>query len=309
MRLERVARMYYEQQLSQAEIAQTLGISRPLISRLLSEAREAGVVEVKIHSKLPTGLLTLEEAQSVFEIGGGGLVVDGSDDRSTNQALGERALGLIDELGGGRLGLGWGQVIGIMVADLEARPAVRGPIVSICPLVGNFGVPIRYYHSNENVRIMAQQTKSSPYFLHTPAFAETRSELDLIYQTAHYQAIRREWDRLDIALVNISNHPSTPDFASGARYGDRLIQHRAVGRMIAYYFNVAGQIIDSDQDFVIQIPVEPLRAAPKVIGICAANVGVRALIGALRTGVITHIVARESLVKQALAVAKNAISS
>ena len=48
---------------------------------------------------------------------------------------------------------------------------------------------------------------------------------------------------MDTALVNIGNYPSTPDFASVARYGDLLHRSRACGRLLNYYFNREGEII------------------------------------------------------------------
>ena len=47
--LLKVAQLYYEQGLTQNEIAKKLFISRSNISRLLAQAREAGIVEIKIH--------------------------------------------------------------------------------------------------------------------------------------------------------------------------------------------------------------------------------------------------------------------
>jgi deoxyribonucleoside regulator len=46
--LVRVARMYYEHGLNQQEIAGRVGLSRSRISRLLTKAREAGIVQVTI---------------------------------------------------------------------------------------------------------------------------------------------------------------------------------------------------------------------------------------------------------------------
>lgn len=48
-RLIRICRLYYEENQTQNEIAKALGVSRPLISRLLREARDAGIVTVQIH--------------------------------------------------------------------------------------------------------------------------------------------------------------------------------------------------------------------------------------------------------------------
>lgn len=47
--LLKVAQLYYEQGLTQNEIAKKLFISRSNISRLLTQAREAGIVEIKVH--------------------------------------------------------------------------------------------------------------------------------------------------------------------------------------------------------------------------------------------------------------------
>ena len=168
-------------------------------------------------------------------------------------------------------------------------------------MVGNSGVSIRNYHSNENTRIVAQQTLSRPHYLYAPAFAETRKELELLEQTEHYLAIRHLWDKLDLALVNIGNHPSTPDFASVARYGKLLNEKRAVGRLIAYYFNIEGEIIHSDFDYALQIPLPMLKKCPKVVGICSANTHWKALTGALASGCLTHLLAPEHLLRRVLA--------
>ena len=45
-RLTQVARMYYEQNMNQSEIAKAIGVSRPLVSVLLAEARECGIVTI-----------------------------------------------------------------------------------------------------------------------------------------------------------------------------------------------------------------------------------------------------------------------
>ena len=48
-RMVNVARLYYEQNMTQNEIAKELGISRPLVSILLTEARACGVVSITIN--------------------------------------------------------------------------------------------------------------------------------------------------------------------------------------------------------------------------------------------------------------------
>ena len=45
----RAARLYYEQGRSQTEVAAELGLSRSNVSRILTQARDRGIVEISIH--------------------------------------------------------------------------------------------------------------------------------------------------------------------------------------------------------------------------------------------------------------------
>ena len=97
--------------------------------------------------------------------------------------------------------------------------------------------------------------------------------------------------------MNIGDYPSSPDFASLVRYGSLLQEQRACGRMLVYYFNEDGHVIQSEQDFAIQIPVDVLSRCQNIIGVCSANTSAKAVRGALRSGLLTHIVARSDIIE------------
>ena len=299
-KLAYVARRYYLEDQRQSDIARELGVSRPMVSRMLAEARELGVVEITVHDPEARTATLLERLRLSTSVRGGALVEDGADEDATNQRLSQEAVALLGQLNTRRLGVGWGYLIGQLVTWLEQNPQPDSPVTDICPLVGNANIPARNYQSNENVRLMAQQLGAVPHFLYLPALPEGVEEKQLLCSTEVYRQTYQQWERLDTALVNIGNYPSSPDFASLVRYGSLLQQHRACGRMLVYYFNEAGTIIQSDQDFAIQIPLDTLRRCPRIIGVCSANTGAKALLGALRSGVFTHLVARAELVKSLL---------
>ena len=48
-RLIAVAKMYYKENTLQSEIAKSIGVSRPMVSKLLAEAKEFGVVAITIN--------------------------------------------------------------------------------------------------------------------------------------------------------------------------------------------------------------------------------------------------------------------
>ena len=299
-KLAYVARRYYLEDQRQSDIAKELGVSRPMVSRMLAEARELGVVEITVHDAGTRTATLLERLRLSTSIRGGVLVEDGADEDATNQLLSQGAVELLRQLEARRLGGGWGYLIGQLVTWLEKHPQPDSPVTDICPLVGNANIPARNYQSNENVRLMAQQLGAAPHFLYLPALPEGLEEKQLLCSTEVYRQIHQQWEQLDTALVNIGNYPSSPDFASLVRYGSLLQQYRACGRMLVYYFNEEGTVIQSDQDFAIQVPLDTLRQCPRIIGVCSANTGAKALLGALRSGVFTHLVARSELVKSLL---------
>ena len=299
-RLAHVARKYYMEDQKQSDIARDLGVSRPLISRMLSEARELGIVEITIHEPGAREARLLERLRLTSSIRGGVLVEEGATADATNRLLSQGVMELLRQLGVRRLGVGWGYLIGQLVSWLEENPQPSSTITDICPLVGNASIPARNYQSNENVRLMAQQMGATPHFLYLPALPESLEEKQLLCSTEVYRQIQQQWERLDTALVNIGDYPSSPDFASLVRYGNLLQQQRACGRMLIYYFNEDGFIIQSEQDFAIQIPIDILKRCPNIIGVCSANTSAKALRGALKSGFFTHIAARAELIKTLL---------
>lgn len=299
-RLAHVATRYYLEDWKQSDIAKELGVSRPLVSRMLSEARELGVVEITVHTPGQQRQDLTEQLCVRWSLRDVVLCPDAGGDGQTNQTLALAAIDLLERLRARRVGIGWGHFIGQMVTVLEQEPRRHGPVQTICPLLGSAGIPIRNYHSNENVRILASALGAEPHFLYLPALAESCEEKEVLCATELYRQMEKQWRQMDTALVNIGNYPSTPDFASVARYGPLLQRQKACGRLLAYFFNESGQIIRSDHDFAIQLPVEQLAQCRNVVGLCSANTSVRALRGALRTGLFTHLVAREQLVAELL---------
>ena len=47
-----VAEMYYLEEKNQAEIAKAIGVTRSMVSRMLTEARQSGIVDIRIQRPL-----------------------------------------------------------------------------------------------------------------------------------------------------------------------------------------------------------------------------------------------------------------
>lgn len=302
-RLVEIARLYYEEDRTQNEIAGLYGVSRPMVSKLLKEAKEAGIVTVQIQApdeRRREHELLLDQARRAFGINGGTVAGGQLNDQATNKAVAAAGIQYLELLGENSLGVGWGHIIGDLVSLIERDGRRVSVGQRICPLIGNGGVGLKNYHSNELVRVIAEHSQAEPEFLYSPACVLSEQELKLTQELDNYHAVYKAWEMLDVALVNIGNFPSVPDFASEARYGDLLTRQKAVGRILNYFVDEDGRVLHSDTDYAIQIPLGLLHRVKHVVGICSANTGAKALRGALRTGYINHIVAPEQVVRAAL---------
>ena len=127
-KLAYVARRYYLENQRQSDIARELGVSRPMVSRMLAEARELGVVEITVHDPETRIATLLERLRLSTSIRGGVLVEDGADEDATNQLLSQGAVELLRQLDTRRLGVGWGYLIGQLVTWLEKHPQPDSPV-------------------------------------------------------------------------------------------------------------------------------------------------------------------------------------
>ena len=114
-----------------------------------------------------------------------------------------------------------------------------------------------------------------------------------------YQQLLQQWHSLDAAVVSICGYPAVPDEATATRFGDALEQQKAVGSFLSYYYNQRGEFISGNNDYCMHIPLAQLRRCKKLIGI-GLNAGKKALLGALATGLFTHLVVSEEQAKALL---------
>ena len=86
--------------------------------------------------------------------------------------------------------------------------------------------------------------------------------------------------------------------ATAARFGRALTEEGAVGRILAHYYDIGGRFIEPRNDIAVQISLPRLRAAKNVVALCADYLTPESLLGALRTGIITHLVLPDTLADQ-----------
>lgn len=294
-----VAKMYYIENLTQNEIARELNLSRPSISKLLNEAKESGIVTININSPFSDTEVLLDKIIEKYNLKGGEIVLEENKNIISDEKIYEETIKFLEiNLGGIKnLGLGWGNFIEELLGKLDKKRIknLKGKVV---PLIGNTNLSFKGYHVNELVRVFADKTNISPLYLFAPAYLTTLQEQEVIKNLENYQDIEKHWRNLESVIIEICSHPNVPDMGTAVRFGKKLNEERAVGNILGYYYNKSGKIIEGENDFTIQIPIENLKHIRQVIGVISSKTNKNAVIGALNLGIFTHIIVPEKVAKE-----------
>ena len=304
-RMLNVAHMYYERDMTQNQIAKELGISRPLVSLLLTEARSCGLVTITINDVQSREQLAAKQLESCFNLHRALVQPDAASADATDNATACAAFRLCIEDGAENIGIGWGSMMGRMADWAEPEAGEEHKNCRLFPLIGGIGASYRGYHTNELARIISGKLGCEADYLYFPAFFYSEQELALIRNMETFRGVSQRWDDIDLAFVNVSNYPSYPDLGVEYRYGGQLLRRRAVGRILAHYYDERGQLIHPDVDNVIQCSPEQLARAGRVVALCSAHLKEESVIGALRLKLIDTLVLPCSLAERVLDRAEN----
>ena len=133
-----------------------------------------------------------------------------------------------------------------------------------------------------------------------PAFFDSEAELDFAARLEAYAAVQADWDSMELALVNISNFPSYPDLGVEYRFGSRLTEGRAVGRVLAHYYDAQGRVLEAQVNNALQASVAQLKKAPRTVAVCSTLLRPLSVAGALALGVIDTLCLPLSLAQKVL---------
>lgn len=289
--------------MTQNEIAKALGISRPLVSILLTEAKACGIVTFQIHDVANTQQLMINQLEQKFPGIQFQIIPNESSADATDNLLAKTAFQFcfrqLPEVK--NIGIGWGSMLSRMATVVEENTAGQGHSdKNVFPLVGGIRTSYRGYHTNEIVRMIGEKTGMDVHYLYFPAFFDETADLEYIKRMEEFQFINKLWNDMDVALISISNYPSYPDVGVKYRFGNDLMKKNAVGRLLAYYYDVHGNLIDPWINGAMQPDTQQLRNSSQVVAVCSTQLRPECVIGALCTNVIKTILIPESLAKKVI---------
>lgn len=305
--LAQVASLYYEENLTQDEIARRIGTSRSTISRLLREARANGVVEITIHypwkrvSELERELTERFRLRLARVLAGQG--------RPYSEVL--RGLGVLaarylesvlqeDSI----LGISWGTAVHSTVQAL--RPARKLPI-TVVQMIGAVGTGDPLIDGPDLARLLANIYGGECRYLHAPLVVEDAHVQEMLLQEPRILDTLSLARRADVALVGIGS--TVPEVSSLLRAGYldletlmRLRAQGAVGDVCARHYDAQGRLLNIElNQRIVGIELEALHGIQQVIGVAGGEAKAEAILGALRGGHVNVLVTDDVAARKVLA--------
>jgi DNA-binding transcriptional regulator LsrR (DeoR family) len=287
-----VAEMYYREGKKQAEIAQRIGLTRSMVSRLLDDARSKGIVEFRIHRPLSFDDALAERLTERFGLKSAHVVI--MHETGSNRILQKVGAGaaqvlrrlLTPEM---ILGLAWGTFIRATVDAFELEQPLPG--MRVVQLVGAGDSRINDYDGHALVQRMANLTGGEGIFLNAPILVNTEESAQSLMASKTIRA--RD---ADIALLGVGS--TDPRFSTFYHSGyftmaelTKLQGDGAVGNVCGMHFTSGGTLTSLDlQNRLITISQGDLFKIRTRFGVAGGLGKVEPIYGALRGGFINVLV-------------------
>lgn len=305
----RAASMYYLQNQTMEVIGATLGVSRSTVSRLLTAARESGLVQITVHSPAEVGRGIGQELSTIFGIRVHVVSVrQRSMDRQRLEQVAAVAGNYIAEWfsEGMTLGVAWGTTVAAIVNHIPARPILDSAVVQLNGSASTEISGITY--GTALIGDIAHRFDSVPYFFPVPAFFDYEETKQMMWRERAIQGVLSLQRETDIALFGVGGIEATiPSHVYSAGYLNdedmaELRRQKVVGDVCTVLLREDGSYRDISLNARASGPTpEELQRISRRVCVVVGEAKAPAIIGAMRAGVATDLIIDEITARSVLA--------
>ena len=292
-----IVEMYYFGKMSQKAIADKLGISRSMVSYLLEDAREKGVVEIHINRSISRAIVMEYEFKKRFSLREVHIIERKSvDDVELMSILGKVGADVLKRLllETTILGLGWG--VGVR-SVVQALSSCLLPDVQVVQLTGGVGAPNRGIDGTEVTRKAGETLSAATYYMNAPVIMENGEVAAALRIDHTIKAVLDLGKKTQLAVAGIGtiNPEASSQYAAGYLSLDELqfLQGLGVvGDIYNRFFNILGQqvLVPTIDPRVIGITWQDINRIDTVLGIATGREKIAAILGAIRTGLVDILI-------------------
>lgn len=286
----RVARLYYEREMSQSAIADQLGLSQATVSRLFKRAKDEGVIRITV--SIPQGVYTELEEKLIdrYKLRDA-IVVDSirdDDEKVVIRELGAAASYYLESVIKQHDVIGLSSWSSTLLSLVDAlHPVPRKADIRVLQILGGVGNPSAEAHANRLTNRFADLVGGTAIFLPAPGIIGSEAARKVLLDDSYVRQALDLFNQVTLALVGIGTvQPSSLLAASGNIFSaeeQRLLQnYNAVGDILLHFFDREGKSVKTFLDKrVVSMSLEQLRKVDRAVGVAGGRRKFDAIRGAL----------------------------
>ncbi|MGR3766594.1 sugar-binding transcriptional regulator [Pseudooceanicola nanhaiensis] len=285
--------LYYVDELTQAEVAARLGVSRASIANYLQEARRSGRVTIRVDSATVARTELSKALAQRFSLTAA-TVVPSLPGRSADQRVGAAGARLLADVlePGDTVGVAWGRTI---LAMARAAEASRVPNLTIVQVSGS-SASSADFSPELCTTLLANQLGAHCVNLHAPAVLSSR---DLRERLLAEPSLQRQFAQIRSAtkvLFGVGEIGPKSTFAQSEMLDPAVLiriqsEGRAKGVIIGRLIDAAGDPVPCPiDDGIVGISLADLKTLPFRMCLAGGPAKREAILATLAGGYATHLV-------------------
>ena len=292
-------KLYYQQGLSQAEVATRMGLSRPTVAKLLAHGRERGFVTIEIHDPREDASEIALRLERRFGLACARVAhgAGATEDEAIEQ-VGRVGADVVTQLvrDGMSVGISWGRTMSALAAHLPRAPRVG---VRVVQLKGGASFSERATHDFEIMRSFCEAFGAEPRYLPLPVIFQDTAMLSIVRRDRSIERILEEGRGVDVAVFTVGSLGREPLSLNLGQLEDDEVEallRDAVGDACSRFFTREGRVALASVDRrTVGITLDELRSRPVRVLVAGGRVKAEALGTALHMGLATHLVVDQDL--------------
>jgi DNA-binding transcriptional regulator LsrR (DeoR family) len=300
--ISRILMMYYVERMNQVEIGRITGLSTIKVNRLIKQARELGMIEIRVNTpyqRIVELERKLEKTGDLHEV----VVIPTLSTNSDTifQNLGQAsAKFLIDHLRSGDIiCLSGGRAIYETVNAIQTDREYKVQVVpAIGGIQGNHFTDVNFLAAE-----LARKLGGKAHQLYAPAFVDSPTERNVLESLRHVKEVLDLARQSNIALVGVGslipNLSSYFKFTSFSKNDIDTISksENGIGEILAKVFDINGNVCARKfNDRVVGLNLDDLKTIPVTIGVAGSNQKTSSIVGALSGHFINTLITDEATV-------------
>lgn len=292
-------KLYYQQGLSQAEVATRMGLSRPTVAKLLAHGRERGFVTIEIHDPREDASEIALRLEKCFGLACARVAhgAGATEDEAIEQ-VGRVGADVVTQLvrDGMSVGISWGRTMSALAAHLPRAPRVG---VRVVQLKGGASFSERATHDFEIMRSFCEAFGAEPRYLPLPVIFQDTAMLSIVRRDRSIERILEEGRDVDVAVFTVGSLGREALALNLGQLEDDEVEallRDAVGDACSRFFTREGDVALASVDRrTVGITLDELRSRPVRVLVAGGRVKAEALGTALHMGLATHLVVDQDL--------------